>query len=207
MPLRFVVPVRLAALSAVAVALLALSAAPTAANQPARDPNVARVEREFLMGMIPHHRGAIRMGELALQKAVLPDLRDMAQSIIRDQNREKDLMAGYLLTWYGAEPPLGMTMPADVMGEMDSMMHGTMPDSMERMRALEAKSGSDFDIEWMSAIIEHHSMAIMMASPVLVSAEHAELYPLAEQIVKAQGDEIKDLLWLLDTRYGVKRPR
>lgn len=180
-------------------------AAPTA-NGPTSNQNVANVERDFLMGMIPHHRGAIMMSEMAMMKATRPELREAAKKIVEDQNREKDLMAGYLLQWYGMEPPFGMDMPRSEMEEMMPMMHGTMPDMMARMRAIEQKSGADFDIEYMSAIIDHHAMALMMTGNMLVSAEHPQLYPLGWQIVIAQGEEIKQFTLWLKSWYNVDRP-
>jgi uncharacterized protein (DUF305 family) len=175
-------------------------------DRPASNQNVATVEQHFLMGMIPHHRGAIMMSEMAMVKATRPELREAAKKIVEDQNREKDLMAGYLQQWYGMEPPFGMDMPRSEMEEMMPMMHGTMPDTMARMRALEQKSGADFDIEYMSAIIDHHAMALMMTGNMLVSAEHPQLYPLGWQIVIAQGEEIKQFNLWLKSWYNVDRP-
>lgn len=195
----------LAATISVAIAGSPAAAAPGNSG-PASGQNVATIEREFLSGMIPHHRGAIDMAKMCLEKAVHAELRELCDMVIRDQNREKDLMAGYLQNWYRMEPPFGNMMPAEQMREMEPMLHGTMPDMMARMRGMEAKSGRDFEVDFMSSLIDHHSQAIMMATPVLVSAEHSELYPLAQQMVEAQGKEIEDLLKWLDEWYGVKRP-
>lgn len=195
----------LAGAFALTVAASPVGAAP-AESGPASSQNVATIEREFLTGMIPHHRGAIDMAKMCQEKAVHAELREMCDTVIRDQNREKDLMAGYLQRWYGMEPPLGNMMPAEQMREMDGMLHDTKPDMMARMRAMEMKSGRDFEVDFMSSLIDHHSQAVMMATPVLVSAEHSELYPLAQQMVEAQGKEIEDLLKWLDDWYGVKRP-
>lgn len=85
------------------------------------------------------------------------------------------------------------------------MMHAMMPDLDARMMALEAKSGGDFDIEFMSAMTDHHAMALMMAAPVLIHGHHADLYTLAENIVISQGQEIKQMDQWLDAWYGVKR--
>lgn len=173
---------------------------------PASSQNVATIEREFLTGMIPHHRGAIDMATMCVEKAVHDELRDLCEKNIEDQNREKDLLAGYLQNWYGMEPPPGNMMPAEQMREMDSMLHGTMPDMMARMQAMEEKSGGDFEVDFMSSLFDHHSQAIMMASPVLISADHSELDSVAAQIVKAQGDDLEKLkMWLKDW-YGVERP-
>lgn len=195
----------LAATLTVVIAAVPVAASPNASG-PASNQGVATIEREFLSGMIPHHRGAINMTKMCVEKAVHAELRELCEKDMRDQIREKDLMAGYLLNWYRMEPPFGNMMPAEQMREMEPMMHGTMPDMMSRMQAMQAKSGSDFEVDFMSSLIDHHSQAIVMAAPVLTSAEHSELYPLAQQIVKAQGDDIEKLLKWLDDWYGIKRP-
>lgn len=195
----------LAAALTMAIAASSVAAGPSESG-PASNQNVATIEREFLAGMIPHHRGAIDMTKMCLEKAIHAELRELCEKDMRDQNREKDLMAGYLQNWYRMEPPFGNMMPAEQMREMEPMLHGTMPDMMARMQGMMAKSGADFEVDFMSSLIDHHSQAIMMASPVLTSAEHSQLYPLAQQIVKAQGDDIEKLLTWLKNWYGVERP-
>lgn len=231
--------------------LLTQSAAPVAADpgglDPAPDARMADLERDFLTGMIPHHRGASMMAEMAVRKATKPELRRLAQQIIDDQRLEIDKMSHFLRDWYGVEPPPGTTMPMegmmrtmmgvmgmgmsagtgmsmpgstrsmesmpgmDMSGAMGTSMPGMsaismMPNEMERMRALEAKTGADFDVEFMSAMIDHHAMAVMMAAPVLINGHHADLVTLAENVVISQGQEIRQMDEWLNAWYGVQRP-
>jgi uncharacterized protein (DUF305 family) len=193
---------------------LALSLLPARAQSPVRDvvpdQRAAQVERDFLMGMVPHHRGAIRMSELALQKATKKELREFAQHVIDAQNQEIALMTNYLRDWYGMQPPTG-DMPSEAMMRQMSMpmMHGTMPSAqhmMREMQSLEALNGSEFDVAYMSMMTEHHTMAVMMATPVLIGGFHGDLYTLASTIVKDQGEEIVQLRDWLKAWYGVPRP-
>ena len=61
-------------------------------------------DQAFIEMMIPHHQSAVLMAQAALQYAVHPELRQMAQAIIDEQAKEITAMQGWLATWYGATP-------------------------------------------------------------------------------------------------------
>jgi uncharacterized protein (DUF305 family) len=191
--------------------LLALVLAPPAAAQltgrdPAPNPTSAAVEMEFLRGMVPHHRGAIAMAGLATQKATRPELRELAARMIEDQRNEMAQMTAFLRDWYGVEPPAGAEMPMEAMMGMAPMLHNLLPDERARMARLEALIGPAFDVEFMSAMTDHHAMAIAMAAPVLIHGHHEDLYTLAERIVISQGEEIRQMDEWLQRWYDVRRP-
>ena len=190
-----------------AVVVAAPMAAQAAGGDPAPDPKVAQLEVDFLTGMIPHHRSAIMMAEMALMKATKPELRKMAQKEISEQRGEIEKMTYYLRDWYGMAPPTAPMMTPEMMMKMDMpMLHGMMFDDATAMARLEAKTGKDFDIEFMSAMTDHHSQAIMMASAVLMNGHHADLYKLANNIVTSQAEEIHHMMDWLQSWYGVARP-
>jgi hypothetical protein len=56
-------------------------------------------DRAFLEGMIPHHRGATQMAEMALQNAKHEELKAMARAIIESQQREIDQMRQWQASW------------------------------------------------------------------------------------------------------------
>lgn len=55
------------------------------------DPDVA-----FVKGMIPHHKGAVEMAKIELKYGKDPELRKLAEAIIRAQNTEIRFMRAWL---------------------------------------------------------------------------------------------------------------
>jgi uncharacterized protein (DUF305 family) len=53
----------------------------------------------FVETMIPHHRDAVEMSQQILKTTQRPELRQLAQTIIRDQQREIALMEGWRKEW------------------------------------------------------------------------------------------------------------
>ncbi len=63
-------------------------------------------DRMFIEQMIPHHQDAIDMGNLALVRAEHPEIRQLAENIIRDQSQEISRMREWYRAWYGIDVPI-----------------------------------------------------------------------------------------------------
>jgi uncharacterized protein (DUF305 family) len=63
----------------------------------------AGFDKRFLDVMIPHHQGAVTMGKDSLQKSTRPEMQKLAQSMIKSQQSEIDLMTQWRQKWYGSK--------------------------------------------------------------------------------------------------------
>lgn len=59
-----------------------------------------RLEATFMSMMIPHHEGAVSMARLATDRAVHPEVKQLAEQIIADQTREIGQFNQWLSAWY-----------------------------------------------------------------------------------------------------------
>jgi uncharacterized protein (DUF305 family) len=59
-------------------------------------PRTGEPNRDFLAAMVPHHQGAIDMAKAVLLVTTDPRIRNLAQSIITEQQYEIDLMTRLL---------------------------------------------------------------------------------------------------------------
>ncbi len=90
---------------------LAALAGPAAADSPATtaykqametmmtgmsQPYTDNPDRDFVLGMVPHHQGAIDMARVELRYGHDPALRHLASSIIASQDREQAFMRQWL---------------------------------------------------------------------------------------------------------------
>lgn len=156
------------------------------------------------------------MAELALTRAQRPEVKQLAEAIIQEQNNEIEQMREWYQVWYDSEVPDMADM--GMMGMGQGMMNQTIPnpDSEQPMMAMEDNSGSgqgmmamhqsmmmgnletlqnadDFDEEFLQQMIPHHQMAVMMAQMVRDRATHPETRELAQSIINTRTDEIEQM--------------
>lgn len=165
-----------------------LAACGSDAETSAEDHNGADVT--FATDMIPHHRQAVQMAEMAATLSESPEVLQLAEEIAGAQEPEIETMSGWLEEW-------GEPVP-DQMGGMDM---GGMPGMMseEQMQALEEATGATFDQMFLEMMIEHHTGAIQMAQTEQSEGLYAEAIELAEQIESAQRDEVETMQELAGT--------
>lgn len=140
---------------------------------------VVRSEREFIEGMIPHHKEAVDTAkEVIARGGSTPEIKQLAENIVVAQEKEIDEMKQWYQDWYG-EPYTGT-------GEYQPMM-----------RELANLSGVQLDRVFLEDMIGHHMGAIMMAQSVQSYVEHDEIAILTQAIMTTQSAEIAQMRQML----------
>jgi uncharacterized protein (DUF305 family) len=146
----------------------------------------APYDLQFIDTMTHHHQGAIMMAQMVLKKSQNEELKKFAQKIIDDQQKEINQMKEWRDKWFSGKPPAkNMEMPG--MKDSMKMMSGDMTKMMDSM------TGKDFDSHFLDMMIPHHQDAVTMSKDALRKAEHAEIKTLANQVIKEQEAEIKQM--------------
>ncbi|CAD5981038.1 hypothetical protein PCC9214_04740 [Planktothrix tepida] len=141
----------------------------------------------FIDAMIPHHQGAINMAQQVLQKSTRPEVKKLAEDIIKAQEKEIAQMQQWRKTWYpqakdaiAYHAAMGHSMPMSSQ-QMDSMM----------MMADLGAADSGFDQRFFTAMIPHHQGALIMAKDAQTKSKRSEIQQLAQAILTSQEAEIK----------------
>src|SRR3989338_4261291 len=143
------------------------------------------VDQHFIEQMIPHHEDAITMAEIALEKSQRPEIRNLAQDIIRTQSEEIKQMKQWHKDWFGSEVSLIPRAMAHGMMNMGMMGDSTDIDRLE--------NAAPFDKAFIEEMIPHHQMAVMMAQMLERTTGRSEMKKLAQDIISAQTAEINQM--------------
>ncbi|MFQ6392199.1 DUF305 domain-containing protein [Nocardia sp. KC 131] len=135
----------------------------------------------FLQMMYPHHAQAVEMAKLVPTRSGNPQLLALAAEVEKAQAPEMQQISTMLASF-------GKQAPTASGGHSGHDMAGMM--TPEQMSALQAASGVEFDRQWMTMMIDHHTGAIAMANTELTSGANSEAKALAGAIIAAQQAEI-----------------
>lgn len=155
----------------------------------------------FAQGMLPHHRQAVEMSELAGDRAESPEVLALAQEISAAQEPEIRTLTGFLEAWGAEVPDDDAAMPGMHSDDTEDMpadgMAGMM--SSEDMTQLGSAEGADFDRLFLRLMVEHHQGAVDMAETEVDAGDDPAAVALAQDIVDTQEAEIDRMQALLDS--------
>ncbi|ORI25334.1 DUF305 domain-containing protein [Rhodococcus sp. 1168] len=146
----------------------------------------------FAQMMYPHHAQAVEMSAMATGRTENPDVLALASAIEAAQQPEMDQMTAWLSEW-------GQPAPSADMGAMGGMNHGSGSGMMtdQEMDSLMASSGPEFDRQWLTMMIAHHTGAIDMANVEIEQGSNPEALAMSRMIVTSQQEEIDTMRQLL----------
>jgi uncharacterized protein (DUF305 family) len=162
------------------------TAAPSSSATSATQFNDADVT--FATQMIPHHRQAVEMADIATTKATTPAVKQLATAIKAAQDPEIQQMSGWLTSW-------GKPVPSPDHGGHDMSMPGMMTE--DEMGQLGNATGTMFDRMWTQMMIKHHQGAVTMAKTEQATGKDTAAIALAKKIETAQNQEIATMQRLL----------
>ena len=153
-------------------------------------PADADYDLRFIDAMTPHHQGAVVMAKEALAKSNRPEIKQLAENIIKAQNQEIEQMKQWRKGWYPQS--------SDRAVAYDAQAGHTMAMSPEQMQAMmmsqDLGAGDEtFDRRFIDAMIPHHEGALTMAQDALNKTKHPEIKKLAQDILTSQQQEIDQM--------------
>jgi uncharacterized protein (DUF305 family) len=159
------------------------------ASAPAKQGEHNAADVAFAQGMIPHHRQAVDMADLALSRAASAEVKKLAEDVKKAQDPEIKTMSGWLTSW-------DEEVPAE--GAMDHSAHG-MGGMMtaEEMDELKNSSGKAFDTAFLEMMIKHHEGAVEMAETEQADGAYQPAKEMAGGIITSQSAEITQMNKLL----------
>src|SRR5688500_3477294 len=95
-------------------------------------------------------------------------------------------MFGIRSLWRSGLRPVGALLVAAVLVMPGLASAAPLAQTGDDMSHLGMKAGAEFEIHWMSMMIEHHEGAIDMANLALAQAKHQEIKDISANIIRDQ---------------------
>ena len=142
-------------------------------------PLTGKPDVDFMQGMMPHHQGAIDMAKAVLQYGKDPEVKTLAENVIKTQEGE----IAFMKNWLGRVDQSSLVVSPESTKANEQAM-GTM------MKNMAVPYTGDADADFLKSMIPHHQGAIDMAKVALQFAKDPEVLKLAQDVVAAQESEI-----------------
>jgi len=165
------------------------------------------VDLAFAREMVPHHRDAVDMAQIAQKKTDRGEVRKLAQDIITTQTQEigqlqaidRRLVADGVtpVSLSGSEGHSTATATATADGAHDP----SAPVDLDALR-----NADPFDQAFIDEMIPHHQAAIVMAREVLARGTDPEVARIASAVITAQSKEIQQMNTWRRAWYGSESP-
>jgi uncharacterized protein (DUF305 family) len=153
-------------------------------------PADADYDLRFIDAMIPHHEGAVVMAKDMAAKTKRPEMKKLAQAILKAQPQEIAQMQQWRKDWYPKAPATPMA--------WHSGMKHMMTMEPAQMKAMKmdmdlGKADEGYDLRFIQAMIPHHEAAVTMAKDLAQKTKRPALQKLAKDIIASQQVEIDQM--------------
>lgn len=145
-------------------------------------------DKDFAALMKIHHTGALEMARLQVARGTDPQVKDMAQKMIGEQQKEIGELDAFLSTSH--QNSAGT--------EKNSVFYDRAIKEMDDMDMDDMDHAASIDQQFVQMMIPHHQGAIMMADEYLkAGAQNEKLKAMANTIKADQQKEIQQMqAWL-----------
>lgn len=153
-------------------------------------PADASYDLRFIDSMIPHHEGAVLMAKQALQKSKRPEIKKLANEIIKAQNKEIAELKQWRQAWY----PKAGSKPVAYDAKLNKTVDMTSDQMQMMMMNMDlGAADNEFDLRFINAMIPHHEGALVMAKDAASKSKRPEIKKLATVIISSQEAEINQM--------------
>ncbi|GAA4381099.1 DUF305 domain-containing protein [Hymenobacter koreensis] len=143
-------------------------------------------DHDFAHLMMAHHQGAVAMADLQLKNGKDATLRQMAEKIKADQQREIAELERVATRLDGAPSNYNPNNPADPFTQK-------MKASMDLMMADMPRETGNTDVDFAALMIPHHQSALAMIQAELDHGRDTKLKEMAQKMMAEQKKEIEQL--------------
>lgn len=150
----------------------------------------ANYDLRFIDAMAMHHQSAVLMATEAQEKSKRPEIKQLVNNVIKEQNKEIAQMKQWRQAWYpqASDQPVAYGGANKSVVPMSAKQHATMMMS-EELGAPDAQ----FDLRFINAMTPHHEGALVMAQDALNKSKRPEIKQLAQNILQSQQAEIEQM--------------
>ncbi len=134
---------------------------------------------DFMQGMLPHHQGAVDMAKVELQHGKDPEMKALAQDIVKAQEAEIAIIKDWLSKTDASSLVTVQDSTTANKQAMDSMMNNMMMDYT-----------GNADADFVKSMIPHHQGAVEMAKVAVQYAKDPVVLKLAQDVIKSQTKEV-----------------
>lgn len=149
----------------------------------------SELDVRFVEQMIPHHRQAVEMAELAQERAQDDRVALVADRIVAGQGPEIEALEAWL-------EQRGLPLPATGAGH-DHALPGMI--TQLQVDQLANAAGTEFDELFLTYMSQHHAGAVEMAQPIVLGGTDQLAMEMATDVSVTQGIEIDRMREILDS--------